>query len=353
MRRPGFFLIQGTSAILQSPAFVTAQQHIQQEQQRVHPHASGDFSWLLSGITLATKVIAAQIRRAGLVDVIGSAGTTNVQGETVQKLDVIANQALLACLGNRGNVGVLASEENDEPAVVLRDPQYGKYVVIFDPLDGSSNIDVNISVGTIFSIFRRDLKNIDQRDPSADVLQVGTKQIGAGYVLYGPSTMLVYSTGHGVHGFTLDPSFGAYILTHRDIKMPETGPYYSVNEANLGSFPAGYQEFVAALRDGKAGATYSSRYVGSLVADFHRTLLKGGIFCYPPTRKHAQGKLRLMYEANPIAFLAEQAGGVATDGERRILDIKPDSLHQRTPLAMGSRREMSLLAEMLKRHKAH
>jgi fructose-1,6-bisphosphatase I len=268
-------------------------------------------------------------------------------------LDVLANQALLACLGNRGNVGVLASEENDEPAVVLRDPQYGKYVVIFDPLDGSSNIDVNVSVGTIFSIFRRDLKNIDQRDPSADVLQVGTKQIGAGYVLYGPSTLLVYSTGHGVHGFTLDPSFGAYILTHRDIKMPETGPYYSVNEANLGSFPTGYQNFVAALRDGKTGTTYSSRYVGSLVADFHRTLLKGGIFCYPPTRKHAQGKLRLMYEANPIAFLAEQAGGLATDGERRILDIQPGSLHQRTPLAMGSRREMTLLAEMLKRHRAN
>jgi fructose-1,6-bisphosphatase I len=343
--------IQKAHAIIPSPVFVTAQQHIQQEQQRVHPHASGDFSWLLSGITLATKVIAAQIRRAGLVDVLGSAGTTNVQGETVQKLDVLANQALLACLGNRGNVGVLASEENDEPAVVLRDPQYGKYVVIFDPLDGSSNIDVNVSVGTIFSIFRRDLKGIEQRDPSADVLQVGTRQIAAGYVLYGPSTLLVYSTGHGVHGFTLDPSFGAFVLTHRDIKMPETGPYYSVNEANLASFPAGYQEFFASLRDGKTGATYSSRYVGSLVADFHRTLFKGGIFCYPPTRKHAQGKLRLMYEANPIAFLAEQAGGLATDGTRRILDIPPESLHQRTPLAIGGRREMSLLAEMLKRHK--
>ena len=296
--------------------------------------------------------MAAQIRRAGLVDVVGSAGTTNVQGEAVQKLDVLANQALLSCLGNRGNVGVLASEENDEPAVVLRDPKYGKYVVIFDPLDGSSNIDVNVSVGTIFSIFRRDLQGIGLRDPGADALQVGTKQIAAGYVLYGPSTLLVYSTGHGVHGFTLDPSFGAYLLTHPDIKMPETGPYYSVNEANMASFPSAYQHFVTALREGTTGQTYSSRYVGSLVADFHRTLLKGGIFCYPPTRQHPQGKLRLMYEANPIAFLAEQAGGMASDGSRRILEIRPDSLHQRTPLAIGSRREMTLLAEALDREKA-
>jgi len=343
---------QRSATIIQPNSFVTAQQHIQQEQQRIHPHASGDFSWLLSGITLATKVIAAQIRRAGLVDVVGSAGAVNVQGETVQKLDVLANQALLACLGNRGNVGVLASEENDEPAVVLSDPQYGKYVVIFDPLDGSSNIDVNTTVGTIFSVFRRDLKGIDRRDPLVDVLQVGTKQLAAGYVLYGPSTMLVYSAGQGVHGFTLDPSFGAFVLTHRDIKMPETGPYYSVNEANVSSFPQGYRDFIANLRDGRAGQTYSSRYVGSLVADFHRTLLKGGIFFYPPTERHQHGKLRLMYEANPIAFLTEQAGGIATDGGRRILDIEPKSLHQRTPLAIGSRREMTLLAETLSREKA-
>jgi fructose-1,6-bisphosphatase I len=283
---------------------------------------------------------------------VGSAGTTNVQGETVQKLDVLANQALISCLGNRGNVGVLASEENDEPAVVLSDPKYGKYVVIFDPLDGSSNIDVNVGVGTIFSIFRRDLTGIGNHDPADDVLQVGTKQIAAGYVLYGPSTLLVYSTGHGVHGFTLDPSFGAYLLTHPNIKMPATGPYYSVNEANLASFPAGYQKFVASLREGTTGQTYSSRYVGSLVADFHRTLLKGGIFFYPPTGRHPQGKLRLMYEANPIAFLTEQAGGIANDGHRRILDIQPDSLHQRTPLALGSQREMTLLAEALKREHA-
>jgi len=326
---------------------VTAQQHIQQEQQRKFPHASGDFSWLLSGITLATKIVAAQIRRAGLVDVVGAVGTTNVQGEAVQKLDILANQALITCLGNRGNVGVLASEENEEPAVVLSDPRYGKYVVIFDPLDGSSNIDVNVSVGTIFSILRRNIEGTAGRPAEADVLQPGSRQIAAGYVLYGASTMLVYSTGSGVHGFTLDPSFGAYVYTHPSLTMPESGPYYSVNEANLASFPAGYQRYLATLREGKTGRTYSSRYVGSLVADFHRTLIKGGIFLYPPTARHAEGKLRLMYEANPIAFLAEQAGGLATDGRQRILDIQPTSLHQRTPLVVGSRQEVSELMKAL------
>jgi len=337
----------GGRAAVQQDVFLTAEQHIQNEQRRNFPHASGEFSWLLSGITLATKVVAAQIRRAGLVDVVGSAGTTNVQGETVQKLDVLANQALLTCLGNRGNVGILASEENEDPVVVMRDPAYGKYVVIFDPLDGSSNIDVNVSVGTIFSILRRSIDGASLRDPQEDVLQPGTRQVAAGYVVYGASTMLVYSTGNGVHGFTLDPSFGAYVLTHQSMTMPESGPYYSVNEANLASFPEGYHRFLARLREGIVGRGYSSRYVGSLVADFHRTLLKGGIFLYPPTKRHPEGKLRLMYEANPIAFLAEQAGGMATDGARRILTIEPTSLHQRTTFAVGSRREVTLLGEML------
>ncbi len=332
---------------MQVSSFLTVQQHILQEQKRNYPNASGDFSWLLSGVTLATKIIAAQIRRAGLVDVIGSVGTTNVQGETVQKLDVLANQALLSCLGNRGNVGLLASEENEEPAVVLRDPQYGKYIVIFDPLDGSSNIDVNVSVGTIFSILRRTEGGPPERDPTGDVLQPGTRQLAAGYVLYGASTMLVYSTGSGVHGFTLDPSFGAYVLTHPNLTMPEFGPYYSVNEANAASFPAEYQRYLEILRTGQAGRPYSSRYVGSLVADFHRTLLKGGIFLYPPTARHPEGKLRLMYEANPIAFLAEQAGGMATDGRQRILSLVPKSLHQRTTLIVGSRQEFKLLEEVL------
>lgn len=312
-----------------------------EEQRRAHPTATGDFSWLLSGITLATKMIAAQVRRAGLTDIIGAVGHQNVQGEVVQKLDVAANQALLHCLGTRGNVGVLASEENEEPIVIREDRNHGKYVVIFDPLDGSSNIDVNVSVGTIFSILRRE----DGPGASADdVLQPGHRQVAAGYVVYGSSTMLVYTTGNGVYGFTLDPSIGAYTISHDRITMPQRGNYYSVNEAQADSFPPPYRRFLAHLR---AGGEYSSRYIGSLVADFHRTLLKGGVFLYPPTAKYASGKLRLLYEANPIAFLAEQAGGVASSGSGRILDIVPTSLHQRTPLLVGGKEEMGLLMKML------
>jgi fructose-1,6-bisphosphatase I len=323
---------------------VTAEQFILQQQQRRHPHATGEFSWLLSGITLATKYIAANIRRGGLAGVLGATGETNVQDENVQKLDVLANQTLVSCLGDRGNVGILASEENEEPTVVLQDPEYGKYVVIFDPLDGSSNIDVNVSVGTIFSILRRDPGGPAAGGTLADVLQRGTRQVAAGYVIYSASTMLVFSTGEGVHGFTLDPAIGEYRLTHERIEMPSSGPYYSVNEANLDGFPAGYRRFLDELR---LQGGYSSRYVGSLVADFHRTLLKGGVFLYPPTRQYPGGKLRLMYEANPIAFLAEQAGGTSSDGAQRILDIEPTSVHQRTPLAVGSQREMELFCKVV------
>lgn len=329
-----------TSAPLQ-----TVQQHILEEQRRNHPQASGAFSWLLSGITLATKIIADQVRRAGLMDIVGAAGGKNIQGEVVQKLDVIANQVLLHCLGNRGNVAVLASEENDEPIVIKRDAEHGEYVVVFDPLDGSSNIDVNVSVGTIFSIFHR---RQGHRDPTIDVLQPGTKQVAAGYVVYGSSTMLVYTTGNGVYGFTLDPSIGAYTISHDRITMPARGSLYSVNEAQADSFPEPYRRFLAHLRSGDTGRDYSSRYIGSLVADFHRTLLKGGVFLYPPTARYPSGKLRLMYEANPIAFLAEQAGGIATSGTGRIMEITPTDLHQRTPLLVGGKEEMGLLAEMLK-----
>jgi fructose-1,6-bisphosphatase I len=323
--------------------FLTAEQFILQEQQHHHPQASGEFSWLLSGITLATKFIAAAIRRGRLADVLGETDDTNIHGEAVQRLDVLANQTLLSCLGDRGNVGILASEENEQPTVVLQDPQCGKYVVVFDPLDGSSNIDVNVSVGTIFSILKRDIEVGFARDPLMDVLQRGTRQVAAGYVLYSASTMLVFSTGDGVHCFTLDPAIGAYMLTQQGIQMPERGPYYSVNEANLTGFPPAYGQYLTQLRD---EGSYSSRYVGSLVADFHRTLLKGGVFLYPPTVHYPNGKLRLLYEANPIAFLAEQAGGVATDGRRRILEVEPTSLHQRTPLAVGSCFEMELFGEL-------
>lgn len=332
---------------MQSTGLITAQQHILEEQRRHHPHASGEFSWLLSGITLAAKIISANVRRAGLADVLGSTGQKNVQGETVQKLDVLANESLLHCLGTRGNVAIMASEEDEEPIVVPRDREQGKYVVVFDPLDGSSNIDVDVSVGTIFSILRREPDPTGSRDPLVDVLQPGRQQIAAGYIVYGSSTVLVYTTGNGVSGFTLDPSIGAFVISHERITMPSRGSIYSVNEANADTFPEPYRRYLAHLRAGKTGRTYSSRYIGSLVADFHRTLLKGGVFLYPPTKHYPGGKLRLMYEANPIAFIAEQAGGRATDGKQEILDLTPTSLHQRTPLLVGSQEEIKLLMEMV------
>ncbi|MEQ8788850.1 MAG: class 1 fructose-bisphosphatase [Pirellulaceae bacterium] len=317
----------------------TVQQHILQEQKKF-PGASGEFSWLLSGITLASKLIEAKVRRAGLSDILGAHGDLNVQGEVQQKLDVYANEVLAHCLSVRESIGVLASEENENPLLVHHGSPEAKYAVVFDPLDGSSNIDVNVSVGTTFSILRRpDGASLD--DHEKWVLQPGRKQIAAGYVVYGSSTVLVYSVGNGVHGFTLDPAIGAYVLSHPNIRMPESGKYYSVNEANRDTFPSRYGAYLDRLRSGKLGVKYSSRYIGALVADFHRTLLKGGVFLYPPTQDHAQGKLRLLYEANPIAFIAEQAGGTALDGTRRVLDIQPESIHQRTPLVVGSRMELA------------
>jgi fructose-1,6-bisphosphatase I len=333
---------------MSTPSLLTFQSHIFEEQRHHHPHASGEFSWLLSGITLATKIVNSQVRRAGLGSLLGPVGGINVQGEVVQKLDVLANEALLYCLGNRGNVAVMASEENAAPVVVPQDREHGTYVVVFDPLDGSANLDVNVSVGTIFSIFPREPDPTGSRDPLVDVLQPGRRQVAAGYVVYGSSTMLVYTAGNGVYGFTLDDTVGAFVLSHNDIRMPPHGSTYSVNEANADGFPEPYRRFLAHLRSGKTGRTYSSRYIGSLVADFHRTLLKGGIFLYPPTRQHAHGKLRLMYEGNPIAFLAEQAGGRATDGTTDILDIQPTGLHQRIPLVVGSREEVEVLMSMLR-----
>lgn len=310
---------------------VTVQHHILQQQEDLFPSARGNFSSLLSGITLATKMIEAKIRRAGLVDILGSAGGTNVQGETQQKLDVYANQALLDCLGARESVAILVSEENEQPVTIDRS-ETGKYVIVFDPLDGSSNIDVNVSVGTIFSILRRP----DGVHGAAAVMQPGWKQVAAGYVVYGSSSIFVYTAGQGVYGFTLNPDIGAFVLSYPNLKMPARGTYYSVNEANAGSFPQAYNEYLARLRS----KGYGSRYIGSLVADFHRTLLKGGVFLYPPTAKNPAGKLRLLYEANPLAFLAEQAGGMAIDGRRRIMEIEPHDIHQRTPLVIGSQAEL-------------
>lgn len=316
---------------------VTVQQHILQQQEDKFPAARGTFSSLLSGMTLATKMIQAKIRRAGLVDILGSAGATNVQGETQQKLDVYANQAVLHCLGAREKVAFLVSEENEQPVTIDRS-EGGKYIIVFDPLDGSSNIDVNVSVGTIFSILRRS----EGTHLPAAVLQPGWKQVAAGYVVYGSSTIFVYTAGQGVFGFTLEPEIGAFILSFADMKIPDQGNMYSVNEANFDSFPKPYRAFLGHLRS----EGYGSRYIGSLVADFHRILLKGGVFLYPPTHKNPEGKLRLLYEANPLAFIAEQAGGQAVSGERRIMDIVPTAIHERVPFVIGSRAEVAKFQQL-------
>jgi len=322
---------------------LTVQQHIVREQQRF-PHASGEFSFLLSGITLATKRIQTQVRRAGLNDILGEFGQ--------QKLDVYANDVMIESLASRESVGVLASEENEHPLVMPHRSPSARYAVIFDPLDGSSNIDVNVSVGTTFSIVRRP-DGATYENPRAWVLQPGVKQVAAGYVVYGSSTVMVYTSGNGVHGFTLDPNIGAFVLSHENMRMPSQGKYYSVNEAYQKTFPDAYNHLISRLQSGDVGGQdYSSRYIGSMVADFHRTLLRGGIFMYPPTSTHPNGKLRLLYEANPIAFIAEQAGGLATNGTERILDIEPTSVHQRTPLIVGSKVEMNALAEELEKTEA-
>jgi fructose-1,6-bisphosphatase I len=316
----------------------TFQQHVLQEQKRF-PGATTEFSWLVSGITLATKMIESQVRRAGLVGQLGSFGATNAQGEDQQKLDVYANEALIHCLSLRDSIGIIASEENEEPLALRYDSPAAKYAIVFDPLDGSSNIDVAVTIGTTFSIFRRPN---DERagDPLQWVLQPGREQLAAGYVVYGSSTVLVYSAGNGVHAFTLDPQVGSYILSHENIRLPRQGQYYSINESYCDRWPAWYVTYLNRLKSGEFGQRYSSRFVGSMVADFHRTLLRGGVFIYPPNTDYPEGRLRLLYEANPVAFLAEQAGGAASDGSQRLLDVEPRDIHQRTPLIVGGMREM-------------
>lgn len=321
---------------------LTIQQHILQEQQRF-PGATGEFSWLLSGLTLAAKAIQAKVSRAGLTDILGEYGQENVQGEEQQKLDVYANDAMIHSLSFRDSIGVLASEENELP-IVIEDAKDAKYAVVFDPLDGSSNIDVNVSVGTIFSVLK---KPAGAQGPAANwVLQPGNRQVAAGYVLYGSSTMMVYSAGNGVHGFTLDPAIGAFVLSHENIQMPWQGKYYSVNEGYRSSWPEPYADYFDTLRDGYGGINYSCRYIGSMVADFHRTLMKGGVFAYPPTRQAPGGKLRLLYEVNPIAMLSKQARGIALDGSRDVLSVTPKHVHQRSSFIVGGGAEMDLFVRM-------
>ncbi|MBZ0253623.1 MAG: class 1 fructose-bisphosphatase [Candidatus Methylomirabilis sp.] len=328
---------------------ITLTQHIMEEQ-RGFMTATGEFSELLSQIGVAGKIISAEVNRAGLADILGLTGATNVQGEEVMKLDVFANQVMTEMLARCGRVCVMASEEVDEAIVPpAGERPLGKYAIAFDPLDGSSNIDVNVSIGTIFSIYRR-------RTPGAgaghaeDLLQSGRNLVGAGYIVYGSSTMLVYSTGTGVWGFTLDPSVGEFLLSHDGIKMPPKCAYYSINEGNAALWGKGTRNFVEYVKekDPETGRPYGGRYIGSLVADFHRNLLRGGVFLYPADAKSPQGKLRLLYEAIPMAFIAEQAGGYASNGAEAILDVQPTSLHQRTPLIVGDRKAVELYEEFVR-----
>ncbi|MCZ6837159.1 MAG: class 1 fructose-bisphosphatase [Planctomycetota bacterium] len=332
-----------------SDNLTSLQSHILSEEQQ-HPGATGDFTWILSAIALAAKTIGNKVRRARIEDVLGDHGDINVQGEKQQKLDVIANEIIMRCLGDRANIAILASEEDEHP-VVLRDrAEGGRYCILFDPLDGSSNIDFGVGVGTIFTVFRNERRNESRglfendRRQAHDVphyLQPGFRQAAAGYILYGSSTIFVLTTGNGVDMFVLDQSIGSFVLVERHLKIPKSNKTYSVNEAYVDTFPEGYQKYLNwAHQNG-----YSSRYIGSMVADVHRMLLKGGVFMYPPTKTHPGGKLRLMYEANPMAMIIEQAGGKALADGQRILDKRPTDLHERTTVLMGSAEEVDHVME--------
>jgi fructose-1,6-bisphosphatase I len=308
------------------------------QQQNAFPYAKGDLTRLLGHIAIASKIVNREVNMAGLVDILGETGKENIQGETVKKLDEFANEQFKTVLGSSIEVCGLATEEEEDVVSFESDlSRDGKYIVCMDPLDGSSNIDVNVSIGTVFSIYRR-ISEIGSPSVEEDFLQPGTEQVAAGYTLYGSSTMLVYTTGMGVTGFTLDPSIGEFFLSHRKISMPDPGTIYSINEGNYANFPPGVKQYIKYCQeiDPPTHRPYTSRYIGSLVADNHRNMLKGGIYIYPQTTSHPEGKLRLTYECNPIAFLAEQAGGMATDGMgNRILEIPPQSIHQRVPFFAG------------------
>ncbi len=308
------------------------------ENQRDFQYSSGEFSRLISSIKLASKIVNHEVNKAGLVDILGASGVVNAQGEDQQKLDVYANDVFLQTLIKREIVCGVASEEEDDFVVIegKNKSHDNKYVVLIDPLDGSSNIDVNVSVGTIFSIYRR-ITPLGTPVKKEDFLQPGNLQVAAGYIVYGTSTMLVYTTGNGVHGFTLNPAIGVYYLSHPNMKFPQKGRIYSINEGNYQHFPQGVKDYLKYCQEETEDRPYTSRYIGSLVSDFHRNMIKGGIYIYPTSSKAPQGKLRLLYECNPMAFLAEQAGGEAIDGYRRIMEIKPTELHQRVPIFVGSR----------------
>ncbi|MCB9360117.1 MAG: class 1 fructose-bisphosphatase [Flavobacteriales bacterium] len=321
------------------------------DKQEDFQYASGDLTRLLNDIGIAAKIINSEVRKAGLVDILGKAGSDNIQGEEQQKLDVYADNQMINAFKHGGQVCGIASEENDDFLAFSHETsKKGKYIAVFDPLDGSSNIDVNVSIGTIFSIYRR--KTTDGDVLLEDFLQKGTEQIAAGYVVYGPSTMLVYTTGSGVNGFTLDPSIGVFCLSHSNLRMPEDGRLYSFNEGNYNTFSKGLQKYCDWVKeeDASTGRPYSCRYIASMVADIHRNLIKGGVFCYPATAGSPNGKLRLLYECNPMAFIVEQAGGIATTGYERIMEIQPTELHQRVPALMGSKNMVGKVLEMINKY---
>ena len=328
-----------------STSVVTIERYVI-EQERLHPEATGELSGILVDLALAAKMIAMKVRMAGVIDILGAAGTDNVQGEHQQKLDVIANEIVVKAMDHGGRLCAMASEEEADIIPIPDGFKLGKYALMFDPLDGSSNIDVNVPVGTIFSVVKKQTRG--PRGELKDFLQPGRKQVAAGYVIYGSSTMLVYTTGQGAHGFTLDPSIGEFLLSHPDIKIPSTGRYLSVNDSYEPLWEPGVRTLMRRYRGIEGDRKpLNVRYVGSLVADFHRNLLGGGVFAYPANTKSPKGKLRLLYEANPLAFIVEQAGGAATDGRTRILDVTPTELHQRTPLYIGSKDEVELASAAL------
>jgi fructose-1,6-bisphosphatase I len=327
----------------------TIERHIL-DRQAEHPEATGALTQLLYDIALAGKLIASRTTRAGLADILGGTGRVNVQGEDVQKLDLYAHRTLLQLNDHTGRVAVMVSEEAEDIIPVPEKYTPGKYVLVFDPLDGSSNIDVNVSVGTIFGIYKR-LSPEETPGTLADCLRKGSELVAAGYVVYGSSTMFVYSTGDGVHGFTLDPSIGEFLLSHPNIKLPEPPVYYSCNQGYQKRWSAGVKRYTRWLRgEGTAPRSHSMRYIGSMIADIHRNLLSGGVFYYPADKKSPNGKLRLLYEASPMAFVIEHAGGYASNGRQRILDVQPDSLHQRTPLFIGNRELVEKAEEFITKY---
>ncbi|MFL0353067.1 class 1 fructose-bisphosphatase [Xanthomarina sp. GH4-25] len=322
------------------------------ENQSSFKYTSGELSRLINSIRLAAKVVNHEVNKAGLVDIIGAAGDTNVQGEDQQKLDVYANEKFIQTLKNRNIVCGIASEEEDSFISINSQDEnnQNKYIVLIDPLDGSSNIDVNVSVGTIFSIYRR-VTPVGTPVTIEDFLQEGSKQVAAGYVVYGTSTMLVYTTGDGVNGFTLNPAIGTFYLSHPKMEFPVDGNIYSVNEGNYIHFPQGVKDYIKYCQMEEDDRPYTSRYIGSLVSDFHRNMIKGGIYMYPKSSKNSNGKLRLLYECNPMAFLAEQANGKASDGFNRTLDVKPTELHQRVPFICGSKNMVEKAEEFMRNAK--